>query len=93
MKKLLTYCFLLSIITAHAQKSRDFSSKRRKDYFGGPEDFRDITKFGLQISFGANYMFPHTANEQFSGIDVLSNRPYDATIEPSGKVGGITLLQ
>ena len=88
MKKVLTFCLLLLVISAHAQKSRDFSSKRRKDYFGGPEDFRDITKFGLQISFGVNYMVPQTANGQFSGIDAELNRPYDATIEPSGKIGG-----
>lgn len=74
---------------ALSQKSRKFNGKSRKDYFGGAEDYRDITKNGLQISFGLNYTFTRLSDQTYSGVDAaLGDRPYDATIDPSGRIGG-----
>ena len=83
--------FLLAFFTiaaaAYGQKSGKYG-KRRGDFFGGAEDYRDITKNGLQISFGPNYTFA-SKSFTYSGLDVdLGNRPYDATIDPSGRLGG-----
>lgn len=89
MQKWILMCSLVigSITFATAQKSSKYG-KSRKDFFGGAEDYRDISKNGLQISFGPNYtLAPKT--QQFSGSDpLLGDRPFDATVDPSGRLGG-----
>lgn len=72
---------------ASAQKSGKYG-KSRGDFFGGAEDYRDISKNGLQISFGVNYTLT-PKNLTYNGVDAaLANRPYDATVDPSGRLGG-----
>lgn len=71
----------------NAQKSRDFSGKSRKDYFGGAEDFRDITKYGLQVSFGPNFTLTKGKDTEYSYTDDMG-RPRVAIIDPSGSLGG-----
>lgn len=70
-----------------AQKSRKFGGKSRKDFFGGPRDYRDITKNGLQISFGPNYTLTRLHNQTYQGMDLTTNRPVDVTIDPIGNFG------
>jgi hypothetical protein len=89
MKKRIGVLLLLIFVAgfASAQKSNKYG-KSRKDFFGGAEDYRDISKNGLQISFGVNYTLA-PKNLSYSGVDAnLGNRPYDATVDPSGKPGG-----
>lgn len=73
---------------SNAQKSRNFRSKSRKDLFGGAQDYREITKNALQISFGPNYTLTRLHNQTFSTTDAATNRPVDATIDPIGNFGG-----
>lgn len=80
----LTLCFGT---TVHAQKSRKFSGKSRKDFFGGAEDYRDISKVGLQISFGPTYTLTRNKVNEVEGIDE-NNRGNTSYIDPSGRLGG-----
>ena len=77
---------LLAAFPAGAQKSRDFSGKSRRDFFGGAEDYRDISKVGLQISFGPNYTFTRNSIDDYQGADE-NTRPTTTHIDPSGRVG------
>lgn len=73
-------------LSTFAQKSGKYG-KRRSDFFGGAEDYRDITKNGLQISFGPNYTFA-SKSFTYAGIDAdMGNRPYEATVDPAGRLG------
>lgn len=69
-----------------AQKSRKFNGKSRKDMFGGARDYRQLTKDGLQISFGLNYTFTNPKNTVYELNDV-NNRPTTTTIDPIGRPG------
>lgn len=79
---LLTVCFGTNL---HAQ--RKYNGKSRKDFFGGAEDYRDITKNGLQISFGPTYTFTRNKIDEVAGIDE-NNRGNTSYIDPSGRFGG-----
>lgn len=80
----LTCCFGTNL---HAQKSKKFNGKTRKDFFGGAEDYRDITKNGLQISFGPTYTLTRNKIQTYEGTDA-NNRPTTSNIDPSGRFGG-----
>ncbi len=81
------FLILATGLQANAQKSRKFNGKTRKDFFGGAEDYRDITKNGLQISFGPTYTLTRKKVTEVEGIDE-NNRPNTSTIDPSGRLGG-----
>jgi len=86
MKKLLILTGLLSVFTVSAQ--RDLTpGKRRGDIFGGAQDFRNLTKHGLQITFGPNYTLTTSKTTEFSGTDA-NGRPINTIIDPSGTLGG-----
>lgn len=86
MKKLLILTGLLSVFTVNAQ--RDLTpGKRRGDIFGGAQDFRNLTKHGLQITFGPNYTLTSSKTTEFSGTDA-NGRPINTIIDPSGTLGG-----
>ncbi len=88
MKKLsLVIIAVLLVSAVDAQKSRNFRGKSRKDFFGGARDVRNISKAGLQITFGPNYTFTKLKNETFSGADQIG-RPIEMEINPAGRVGG-----
>jgi opacity protein-like surface antigen len=72
--------------TAVAQKSRNFRGNKRGDFFGGAQDYRDITKHGLQISFGPNYTLTKGKNDVYSGADEFG-RPMNTIIDPAGSLG------
>jgi hypothetical protein len=72
---------------ALSQKSRKFNGKSRKDFFGGAEDYRDITKNGLQISFGPTYTLTRNRIKEVEGVDE-NNRGNTSYIDPSGRLGG-----
>ena len=86
MKQIIILGIILSITPLMAQKSRDFSGKSRKDYFGGAEDYRDITKNGLQISLGPNFTFTRSQNSEYSFTDEMG-RPRVSIVDPAGSVG------
>jgi hypothetical protein len=92
MKSVVCICLLLLTCTSWSQKSRKYNGKSRRDYFGGAEDYRTITKNALQISFGPNYTITRLNNQSFSGVDDANNRPYDASIDPSGRFGAFVDL-
>lgn len=86
MKILLTSAILLSSMLLFAQ--RDLTpGKNRSKVVGGAQDYRDITKHGLQISFGPNYTLTKSKNTEFSGTDI-SGRPIKAIVDPAGSLGG-----
>lgn len=85
MKILLTVACIFSSFAFFAQ--RDLTpGKDRSKVFGGAQDYRDITKNGLQISFGPNFTLTTLKKTEYSGVDV-SGRPIKAIVDPSGTVG------
>lgn len=62
--------------------------KRRSQHFGGAKDYRDLTKNGLQITFGPNYTMTSLKNQTFEGMDNLTERPIESIINPAGRFGG-----
>jgi hypothetical protein len=75
--KYLIVCLLFSLPIFSLAQSRNLKGRSRKDFFGGPRDFRHLTKDGIQFSIGPNYTFT-----------ALGNRPYgNAVIDPIGKPG------
>lgn len=82
-------CLVLILVTgfSYSQKSRKFNGKSRKDFFGGARDYRQLTKDGIQISFGPNFTFTNPKVTEYSGVDV-NGRPATATIDPIGRPGG-----
>lgn len=88
MKNVLVVILTLGfVVAANAQKSRNFRGNSRRDFFGGAQDYRDITKNGLQISFGPNYTLTRNRITEVPGVDA-SNRDYTSYIDPSGRFGG-----
>jgi hypothetical protein len=87
MKKSILYFFLLAFATPLvAQRDLTPGGKRSK-VFGGGQDFRTISKHGLQISFGPNYTLTKPKNTIYDGTD-LFGRPMNTIIDPSGSFGG-----
>ncbi len=89
MKNLIVLGIALACFSSNsiAQKSRNFRGKSKKDFFGGAQDYRNITKNGLQVSFGPNYTFTKLKNTSVSGTDA-TGRPITSTIDPMGRIGG-----
>lgn len=79
---------LLVLALANVAEAQYKPKKRRSDFFGGARDYRDITKNGLQITFGPNYTFTRGKNETFTGTDPATNRPVSYEIDPNGRLGG-----
>lgn len=88
MKKAGLLLIALVIGSIHVQAQGAYGKKKsRKDLFGGAEDYRTISKSGLQISFGPNYTLTRNKNTTVSTSDI-TGRPIDYTIDPSGRLGG-----
>lgn len=86
MKIFLTVGFIFCSILLFAQ--RDLTpGKDRSKVFGGAQDYRDITKNALQISFGPNFTFTRLKNTEYSGVDG-SGRPIKSIVDPGGTLGG-----
>jgi hypothetical protein len=85
MRSLFAFIFILGSLNLVAQ--RDLTpGKNRNKVFGGAQDYRDITKNGLQISFGPNYTLTRSKNTEFSGTDGVG-RPIKAIVDPAGSLG------
>lgn len=78
---LLILCFPLA-----AQKSRNFRGKKRGDFFGGAQDYRTITKNGLQISFGPVLSLTKPKKDEYSGTD-QTGRPVTSIVDPNNSIG------
>lgn len=86
MKKSILYFFLL-VFAAPIVAQRDLTpGGKRSKVFGGGQDFRTISKHGLQISFGPNYTLTKSKNTEYNGIDIFG-RPMNTIINPSGSFG------
>lgn len=85
MKQLLTGLFLSLFIIGTAD-AQSYKKKRRSDFFGGAEDYRDLRNYGLQISFGPNYTFSRMTNPVIES-DSPTDR-YNYVQDPSGNPGG-----
>lgn len=83
---LFTVLSLLFVETAVAQKTYK-PKKRRSDFFGGAEDYRDLRNYGLQITFGPNYTFTRLKNETYN-VSPSSGLRYNYTHDPAGRLGG-----
>lgn len=87
MKKSILYFFLL-VFAAPLVAQRDLTpGGKRSKVFGGGQDFRTISKHGLQISFGPNYTLTKSKNTEYDGTDVFG-RPMNTIVDPSGSFGG-----
>ncbi len=77
------FVFVLCLIfTAPSfAQSRNFRGKSRKDFFGGPRDYRQITKDGIQLSIGPNVTFTNPKNSTYDGGS------YTAVVDPISKPG------
>lgn len=85
MNKALVLISVLSVFTLSAQ--RDLTpGRRRGDVFGGAQDYRNITKNGLQVSFGPNFTLTKSGETKYSGTDA-NGRPLNSLIDPSGSLG------
>jgi hypothetical protein len=82
MKKSILYFFLLVFATPLVAQRDLTPGKNRSKVFGGGQDFRTISKHGLQISFGPNYTLTKSKNTTYDGTDLLG-RPFN----PSGSFG------
>lgn len=82
-------CLVLILVTgfSYSQKSRKFNGKSRKDFFGGARDYRQLTKDGIQISFGPNVTLTNPHVTEYTGVDA-SGRPVTTTIDPISRPGG-----
>lgn len=82
--------FTLSLITCFSIVSfsqKKFQQKKsRKDYFGGPIDYRNLSNMGLQISFGPNYTVTHKALPA-QVVDGGAGR-YNFKQQAGGRLGG-----
>jgi hypothetical protein len=85
----LIVCVTLSLFiasVADAQKSYK-QKKRRSDFFGGAEDYRDLRNYGIQLSFGPNYTFTRLHNETIE-VSPETGQRYNYVQDPAGRLGG-----
>lgn len=76
---------LMCMNTLNAQ--RQFNRKAsRKDMFGGPIDYRNLSSAGIQLSFGLNYMIPARPNQPQDMK--VGNRTIRYAQDASGRFGG-----
>ena len=87
MKKSILYFFLLVFATPIVAQRDLTPGGKRSRVFGGGQDFRTISKHGLQISFGPNYTLTKSKNTEYNGIDIFG-RPMNTIIDPAGSFGG-----
>ena len=86
MKKSILYFFLLVFATPLVAQRDLTPGKNRSKVFGGGQDFRTISKHGLQVSFGPNYTLTKSKNTTYDGTDD-TGRPMNTIIDPSGSFG------
>ncbi len=67
--------------TLSFSQSRNLKGRSRKDFFGGPRDFRHLTKDGIQFSIGPNYTFTTPVNSTY--VDKANT----SVVDPIGKPG------
>lgn len=73
------------VSTVEAQKTYK-PKKKKKDFFGGAEDFNDYKPWGIQVQLGATYTFTRTKNELIQGLDTNNSR-FQYLHDPSGRLG------
>ena len=72
--------FLLILVSLLCFGSVIAQKKSRKDFFGGPKDYRNLSNKGLTFSFGTTYTFTDTSSLY---IDTRT----DYKFQPKGKYG------
>lgn len=72
--------FLLILISLLCFGSVIAQKKSRKDFFGGPKDYRNFKNSGLQFGLGLTTMFAKNTTQN------IDNRNY-YSFEPSGRLG------
>jgi len=72
--------FLLILVSLLCFGSVIAQKKSRKDFFGGPKDYRNLSNKGLTFSFGTTYTFSDT-----SSLKVDDRHEYK--FQPKGKLG------
>ena len=72
--------FLLILVSLLCFSSVIAQKKSRKDFFGGPKDYRNLSNKGLTFSFGTTYTFSDT-----SSLKVDDRHEYK--FQPKGKLG------
>ena len=72
--------FLLVVLSLLCFSSVIAQKKSRKDFFGGPKDYRSLSNNGLQLSFGPTYTFSKS-----SELQVNDRIKYN--FDPAGRLG------
>ena len=72
--------FLLIVFSLLCSASVIAQKKSRKDFFGGPKDYRSLSNKGLTFSVGTTYTFTDTSSLY---IDTRT----DYKFQPKGKYG------
>lgn len=75
--------FLFSITMLQAQSYKP--KKKKKDFFGGARDYRNLRNFGLQMQIGPTYTFTKSQSD-FHLLDDGQNRT-SVMQDPSGSLG------
>lgn len=84
--KLLICISIFIQIASFAQRDLTPSKgSRRSSTFGGPQDFRSLKNYGLQVSAGATYQFTKLKNEVVK--QEIQGRPSQYILDPQGKIG------
>jgi hypothetical protein len=73
-------CLLLIVLSLLSYSSVIAQKKSRKDFFGGPKDYRNLSNRGLAYSFGTTYTFVDT-----SSLFIDTRKLYK--FQPKGRFG------
>lgn len=85
-KKIVLCLTLLAFLPLFSEAQSTYKpKKKRKDFFGGPEDFNDYKPWGVQVQLGGTYTFTRRTNPVI-GLDT-NNARYQYTHDPAGRLG------
>ena len=87
VRLVLCICAMMVVATHSDAQQLYKQKKRRSDFLGGPEDYRNLRNYGLQITFGPNYTFSRLKNETVS-VTPSSGSRYEYVQDPAGRLGG-----
>lgn len=84
MKKIVwlaVFCIVTSALQAQAYKVK----KKKKDFFGGAQDYRTLRNFGFQGQIGPTYTFTETKNKFETVDDGIGRTRFQ--LDPGGMLG------
>ncbi|TNE54912.1 MAG: hypothetical protein EP338_05550 [Bacteroidetes bacterium] len=83
--KYVSLLFLIGFFSASCLGQVYKPKKRKKDYFGGAQDYRSLRNFGFQGQIGPTYTFTRFANPNQTLEDGIGRTKYQ--LNPDGNIG------